>query len=63
MNEPIETEQIFNDIGQKIGLRYRYADGSTERSLSVLYKILPRKIKIKNAVKPTFKLTPLKYQP
>ncbi len=29
MNEPIETEQIFNDIGQKIGLRYRYADGST----------------------------------
>ncbi len=29
MNKPIETEQIFNDTGQKIGLRYRYADGST----------------------------------
>jgi hypothetical protein len=28
MNRPIETQQIFNDKGQKIGLRYRYADGS-----------------------------------
>jgi len=31
MNEPIETEQIFNDIGQKIGLKYRYTDGSTRK--------------------------------
>ena len=31
MNEPIEIEQIFNDIGQKIGLKYRYTDGSTRK--------------------------------
>ena len=33
MKEPIATEQIFNGIGQRIGLKYHYADGSSREIL------------------------------
>jgi len=29
MKVPIATEQIFNTIGQRIGLKYHYEDGSS----------------------------------
>jgi len=31
MKEPIATEQIFNALGQRIGLRYHYEEAAAER--------------------------------